>query len=132
MILFGNFSAETRFIRSGICTSVVRNRSRITPVQSHSGALMSQSHAPFAPKIYYFHPLIAGPRNSWVQHLRRCRELGFDFVLTAPLFAPGEFGDVFLTADHERVHPAIGTTLDVDAFAAEFADACGQHRFTDY
>jgi starch synthase (maltosyl-transferring) len=88
---------------------------------------MSQPHEPFAPKIYYFHPLLAGFRGSWVQHLRRCREMGFDVVLTAPLFAPGEFGDIFLTADHERVHPLIGTVPNADAFVEEFAHACGQH-----
>ncbi len=88
---------------------------------------MSQPHAPFAPKIYYFHPFLAGPRESREHHLRRCRTLGFDFVLTAPFFAPGESGDIFLTADYEHVHPVLAGAIDVDGFVAAFAQTCAQH-----
>ena len=68
----------------------------------------------FAPRIYYFHPLLAGPRTSWPLHLQRCRAMGFEYVLTAPLFAPGAAGDLFLTADHEKPHPAIEQSLNAD------------------
>jgi starch synthase (maltosyl-transferring) len=78
----------------------------------------------FAPRIYYFHPLLAGPRSSWPKQLRRCRDLGFDHVLTAPLFAPGATGDLFLTADHEKGHPAIDGTLGADRLVADFARQC--------
>jgi starch synthase (maltosyl-transferring) len=96
------------------------------PAESHSNALIDQPRAHFAPKIYYFHPLLAGPLGSWTHHLRRVREMGFDHVLTAPLFAPGEFGDIFLTADHEHSHPALGTSLNADDVAQEIAQACLQ------
>jgi len=46
----------------------------------------NQSRELFAPRIYYFHPLLAGDRASWPHHLQRCQEMGFDHVLTAPLF----------------------------------------------
>jgi starch synthase (maltosyl-transferring) len=79
----------------------------------------------FAPRLYYFHPLLAGPRRSWRQHLGVCREMGFDHLLTAPLFASGVNGDLFLTSDHEKVHPAIENSLSVDQVLAELAKDCG-------
>ena len=79
---------------------------------------------PFAPRIYYFHPLLAGPRESWPLHFERCRAMGFDHVLSAPLFTPGTAGDLFLTADHERPHPAIERSLDADRLIAELARQC--------
>jgi starch synthase (maltosyl-transferring) len=78
----------------------------------------------FAPRIYYFHPLLAGPRTSWPLHLERCRAMGFDYVLTAPLFAPGAAGDLFLTADHDKPHPAIEQSLDADQLIEELARRC--------
>jgi starch synthase (maltosyl-transferring) len=78
----------------------------------------------FAPRIYYFHPLLAGPRRSWPVHLERCRAMDFEYVLTAPLFAPGAAGDLFLTADHDKPHPAIEQSLDADQLIAELAREC--------
>ncbi len=78
----------------------------------------------FAPRIYYFHPLLAGSRTSWPLHLRRCRAMGFEYVLTAPLFAPGAAGDLFLTGDHEKPHPAIEQSLNADQLIAALAQHC--------
>jgi hypothetical protein len=72
---------------------------------SRSATLLSRTHEFVAPKIYYFHPLLAGPPGTWPAHLSRCRESGFDHIVSAPLFAPGKAGDLFLTADHESAHP---------------------------
>jgi hypothetical protein len=83
-----------------------------------------------APRIYYFDPLLAGPRRSWSVHLSRCRELGFSHLLSAPLFDPGHSGDVFLSSDHERLNPAITPATAVDSFIAEFARACQDHNLT--
>jgi starch synthase (maltosyl-transferring) len=88
---------------------------------------VNQSRELFAPRIYYFHPLLAGDRASWPHHLRRCQEMQFDHVLTGPLFAPGADGNIFLTGDHERVHCAIDGSHDADAFVAGFAETCRQH-----
>ena len=49
------------------------------PIKSRSHAL-HRPVASFAPKIYYIHPLLAGPLGSWQQHLRRVQEMGFDTV----------------------------------------------------
>ena len=86
----------------------------------------NQSHL-FAPRIYYFHPLLGGDRASWPDHLRRCQKMGFNHVLTAPPFAPGADGNIFLAGDHERVHPAVNGLDDADAFVAGLAETCRQH-----
>jgi len=41
---------------------------------------MQRPAVAFAPRIYYFHPLIAGPLNAWPHHLRpsrRCATANF-------------------------------------------------------
>jgi starch synthase (maltosyl-transferring) len=95
---------------------------------------MRRTSAQFAPKIYYFNPVIAGPVHRWPAHMRRCRDMGFDHVVSAPLFAPGHSGDIFLTSDHERVHPAVEAARSVDQVVEHFAQACraeGLHLFLD-
>ena len=67
-----------------------------------------------APRIYYFDPLLAGPHRSWSVHLSRCKELGFTHLLSAPLFDPGQNGDLFLSSDHECLNPAIAPATGVD------------------
>jgi starch synthase (maltosyl-transferring) len=80
-----------------------------------------------APRIYYFDPILAGPHRSWSVHLSRCRELGFSHLLSAPLFDPGQSGDLFLSSDHERLNPGIAPATGVDSFVTEFARACQDH-----
>src|SRR5262249_13893236 len=43
------------------------------------------------------------------------------------LFAPGGAGDIFLAADHERVHPALGVDASADEVAARLAQMCARH-----
>jgi starch synthase (maltosyl-transferring) len=85
---------------------------------------MQRPTSSFAPRIYYFHPLLAGPIATWRQHLQRVQEMGFDTILTAPLFAPGSDGSLFLTADHERAHPGLGATLTADDAVTQLSEAC--------
>ncbi|WP_230532776.1 alpha-1,4-glucan--maltose-1-phosphate maltosyltransferase [Microvirga roseola] len=61
-----------------------------------------------APRIYYVHPLLAGRPDSWDPLLDHAAGLGFDTILTAPLFAPGRGGSIFLPQDMDRLHPALG------------------------
>jgi starch synthase (maltosyl-transferring) len=53
--------------------------------------------------------------------------MGFDHVLTAPLFVAGSGGDIFLTSDHDKVDPAQHETLTADEVFAEFARSCREH-----
>ncbi|HEX5328522.1 MAG TPA: maltotransferase domain-containing protein, partial [Acetobacteraceae bacterium] len=80
-----------------------------------------------APKIYHLHPLVAGPIVEWPRHLARCHAMGFDFVGSAPLFAPGAAGDIFLTADHEALHPALGWDGPADTGIARLSEQCTRH-----
>ena len=77
-------------------------------------ALKTRAASP-AMKVYYLHPLLAGPIAAWPNHFARVRAMGFSHVLIAPPFQPGRSGDLFLTADHDRLHPALG---DGDATTA--------------
>ena len=91
-------------------------------------ATTARRAAPFpALKIYYLHPLLAGPLANWESHIERCRRMGFSHVATAPLFAPGGTGDIFLAADHERVHRALGVDASADEAIARAAEMCKRH-----
>ncbi len=52
--------------------------------------------------------------------------MGFDHVLSAPLFAPGARGDVFLTGDHEKLHPAIDASMSAQQGIRALAQDCEQ------
>ncbi len=77
-----------------------------------------------SPKIYYVHPLMVGPAEGWIAHFERCRDLGFDHVASAPLFAPGPSGDVFLAGDLESTHPRLGSAEPADRTIGGLAGAC--------
>ena len=77
-------------------------------------------------KIYYLHPLLAGPLAGWEPHIERARRMGFGHLATAPLFAPGGTGDIFLAADHDRVHPALGIDASADEAVAHVAQMCAR------
>jgi starch synthase (maltosyl-transferring) len=79
------------------------------------------------PKIYYLHPLALGPLEQWSQPVGRCREMGFNCVAIAPVFAPGRAGNVFLTGDFERAHPVFRSDLGADEVVAEIANKCRQN-----
>src|SRR5277367_318760 len=81
-----------------------------------------------APKIYHLHPLVAGPITDWSRHLSRCRAMGFNYAASAPLFKPGRSGDLFLTADHDLLHPALGTNACADPAIASLVDECHRHE----
>jgi starch synthase (maltosyl-transferring) len=81
-----------------------------------------------APKIYHLHPLVAGPLADWSRHLARCRAMGFNYVASAPLFRPGRHGDIFLTGDHETLHPALGSVASADPAIAWLVNECGRHN----
>ena len=61
----------------------------------------------FAPRIYYIAPLILGGLRHWLAHLDRAADMGFDHILIAPPFLPGQSQDVFVTQDHQYLHPLL-------------------------
>src|SRR5215472_4731387 len=73
-------------------------------------------------RLYYLHPLLAGPIDAWPQQLDRIAAMRFDTVVIAPPFAAGRGGDLFLTADHTRVDERLGhgdATSALAGFVAE-------------
>ncbi|HUG63363.1 MAG TPA: alpha-1,4-glucan--maltose-1-phosphate maltosyltransferase [Methylomirabilota bacterium] len=63
---------------------------------------------PSIPRIYYVHPLMMGPMEAWGVGLDHAAGMGFETVLTAPLFDPGPCRNLFLTFDTDSLHPALG------------------------
>ena len=53
--------------------------------------------------------------------------MGCNIVLLAPPFRPGAGGDIFLTADHDTLHPALDWQGDADAGMAHAAAAAAGH-----
>ena len=80
-----------------------------------------------APKIYHLHPLVAGDLANWPSHFALCQAMGFDTVCVAPPFLPGASGDIFITGDHEVLHPALGWTGPADAGIARMAQQASEH-----
>ncbi|HTQ33527.1 MAG TPA: maltotransferase domain-containing protein [Stellaceae bacterium] len=74
-------------------------------------------------RIYYLHPLLAGPIRVWGSHLDRIAAMGFDAVAVAPPFATGRAGDLFLTADHDRLDSRLGAE-NAEAALGGFAGEC--------
>jgi len=71
----------------------------------------------FGTRFYYLHPLLAGPIDTWTNHLDRIAAMSFDAVIIAPPFMPGRSGDLFLTADHNRLDPRLGMGEAIAALA---------------
>ncbi|AYC99887.1 alpha-1,4-glucan--maltose-1-phosphate maltosyltransferase [Neorhizobium sp. NCHU2750] len=80
------------------------------------------------PQIYYVHPLALAGITAWEEMFGHARDLGFDTVLSGPLFHRGKGTSVFTAADFDRLDPALGLGRDpVEAIAALVA-AAGRHE----
>jgi starch synthase (maltosyl-transferring) len=78
-------------------------------------------------RFYYLHPLLAGPIDRWPDHLDRIEAMGFNAVVIAPPFLPGVSGDLFLTADHDRLDARLGTGDAITALA-RFAEEANSRQ----
>src|SRR5579875_3383970 len=85
------------------------------------------AHERNGPRIFYLDPLQAGPLDMWEPRLARCAELGFDHVMTAPVFAPGAEGNLFHPADFTHLHAALAWQQDADAGLRHLAAICARH-----
>ncbi|MBP1842384.1 starch synthase (maltosyl-transferring) [Rhizobium petrolearium] len=71
------------------------------------------------PQIYYVHPLMLKGLDAWREVFAHAKDLGFDTVLTAPLFARGRNASIFVTRNFDRLDPELelGTSVE-DGFKA--------------
>ena len=81
--------------------------------------------APF--RIYYLHPLLAGPLTAWTAWIEHAASLGFRQLLVAPPFDTSPCGDVFVTRDFDRMNSAIVGDGDATTRLAQIAKACRAH-----
>jgi starch synthase (maltosyl-transferring) len=79
------------------------------------------------PRLYYVHPLLAGPLDRWGPVLDRAAALGFTHILTAPIFGGPS---VLLAADFDRAHPALGWGGPVAGALQFYARACLERGLT--
>ncbi|MGE7137140.1 maltotransferase domain-containing protein [Luteibacter sp. NPDC031894] len=86
--------------------------------------MQASQSAPF--RIYYLHPLLAGPLTAWNAWIEHAADLGFRQLLVAPPFETSPCGDVFVTRDFDRMHPAIGDG-DATTRLGQIAKACRAH-----
>jgi len=102
------------------------------PAAADANAATSGSATPArrSPRIYYLHPLLAGPLKQWPAQLDRIADLGFDHLLMAPVFLPGRSGSILLAADHDRLHPLLGWQGDALAGLRRIAEAARSCRLT--
>ena len=85
---------------------------------------MATAPAAHFPRIYYLPHRYVGPESRFPQHLDRCRDMGFSHVLTTPPFYTAPSGDVFLTADHDRLDTELHSTRGSADFLRWLAEQC--------
>ncbi|HEY4135122.1 MAG TPA: maltotransferase domain-containing protein [Alphaproteobacteria bacterium] len=76
------------------------------------------------PRLYYLPHRYVGSATNFSGHLDRCQAMGFSHVLLTPPFLAAENGDVFLTADHERLDPTLNSSRDAPEFLYWLAEQC--------
>lgn len=79
-----------------------------------------------APRLYHVHPLAIGPLSGWRPVLDHAAGLGFDSVLSGPVFDAGPCGNLLLTHDPDRLDPRLGEGWAADAIERLAADAASR------
>ncbi len=80
-----------------------------------------------SPRIYYVHPLQLNGIASWRETFRHASSLGFNTVLTAPIFQRGKQTSVFVSSDFDRIDPTLGLGEDVAEVSGALAAAAAEH-----
>ncbi|TWF58824.1 alpha-1,4-glucan--maltose-1-phosphate maltosyltransferase [Neorhizobium alkalisoli] len=78
------------------------------------------------PQLYYVHPLALKGMEAWKEVFAHARNLGFDTVLSGPLYQRGDGSSIFTALDFERLDPELGLGDNpVEAIAMLVAAAKG-------
>ncbi|HEU0071575.1 MAG TPA: maltotransferase domain-containing protein [Alphaproteobacteria bacterium] len=85
---------------------------------------MSATDSAAFPRIYHLPHRYVGAAANFPAELERCRDMGFSHVLTTPPFKPAANGDIFLTADPDRLDDRLASTRDAADFLHWLADEC--------
>ena len=67
-----------------------------------------------SPRIYYVHPLLLKGYEAWGEVFAHAKALGFDTVLTAPLFERGSKTSIFVSRRFDRLDADLGLGEEVD------------------
>ncbi len=62
---------------------------------------------PEGARIYNLFPLLAGTMDQWPAHMRRAREMGFNWVFFNPFHLPGFSGSLYSIKDYYAVNPLL-------------------------
>jgi len=58
-----------------------------------------------SPLIYNLFPRLAGHMGQWLEHARRARQMGFDWIFINPIQYPGFSGSLYAIKDFYRLNP---------------------------
>ncbi|MCV3766743.1 maltotransferase domain-containing protein [Rhizobium sp. TRM95796] len=93
---------------------------------THATSISASREAAAPPRIYFVHPLALSGLDEWRGVFAHARALGFDTVLTAPIFTRPDGGSVFVSADFGRVDPALRLGDDADAALKHLSEAAAE------
>ena len=79
------------------------------------------------PRIYYVHPLQLNGIEAWQAVFRHASGLGFDTILSAPLFERSGHTSVFVTRDPDRIDPGFGLGESVKDVLKTLTTAAAEH-----
>lgn len=79
------------------------------------------------PQIYYVHPLMLKGLDDWRAIFAHARDLGFDTVLSAPLYERGQNASVFVSRDFDRLDPQLGLGDNVEKGIKALTAAARKH-----
>ncbi|WP_137156763.1 putative maltokinase [Rhizobium sp. FKL33] len=93
---------------------------------THATSTTAFREAAAPPRLYFVHPLALKSEDEWRRAFAHARALGFDKVLTAPIFARPPGGSVFVPTDWDSAEPELGLGADATAALARLSAAAGE------
>ncbi|MGE7370203.1 alpha-1,4-glucan--maltose-1-phosphate maltosyltransferase [Neorhizobium sp. NPDC001467] len=78
-------------------------------------------------RIYYVHPLMLSGPAAWQEVFEHARALGFDTVLTAPLFRAAAGGSIFVSESYDHADPRLGLGETIDEAVGALARMAEEH-----